>query len=388
MKSRKCILSLLLLVVAMMAAIQFSCKKEEEVETVEEVSVRKYTHTVSITNNGSTTLYLVNGSDVIGKVEAGKTITTTVESEESYVILYLRDNSGNSFYKKVLQNEEPYSIVVPAEKKDNTESKEEEKKEEEKKEETKKEEETTKEEETWTANFEVTNNSWLPMYLYVSSYGSRPYATINAGEVYNGSLSVTGKSNNITVYLKYIGDTQKYEEQSLSSVANTYKQTIAWCLYYMVTNRKSETVYLMSSDSSDPIATIKSSGTAMGRLFYFDESKTSVELYVKNAKGAVLESKEYKIKQDSLCSIIVNTDCYYNNTATLKITNKEDDPYTIYINGVSKGKLASGKTASFTITANTSYTLKAVQASGYILWATEYSNTKKVSCCETGSWSF
>lgn len=49
-----------------MAAIQFSCKKEEEVETVEEVSVRKYTHTVSITNNGSTTLYLVNGSDVIG----------------------------------------------------------------------------------------------------------------------------------------------------------------------------------------------------------------------------------------------------------------------------------------------------------------------------------
>lgn len=110
---------------------------------------------------------------------------------------------------------------------------------------------------------------------------------------------------------------------------------------------------------------------------------------MKNAAGTVLERKECtKIKQDSVCSFAVYPDCYYDNTATLKITNKEDDPYTIYINGVSKGKLASGKTASFTIKANTSYTLKAVQASGYMFWATEYSSTKSVSCCEAGSWNF
>ena len=37
----------------------------------------------------------------------------------------------------------------------------------------------------------------------------------------------------------------------------------------------------MSSDSSDPIDTIQSKGFATGRLFILDESKTSVELYVK-----------------------------------------------------------------------------------------------------------
>lgn len=268
MKSKNAFFSLLLLFAAMLAMVQFSCKKEEEVETVKEVSVKKYTHTVSITNNGSTTLYLVNGSEVVGKVEAGKTITTTVESEESYVILYLRDSSGNSFYKKVLQNEEPYSVVVPAEKNGDAESKEEE---------TEKEDETIKVDDKWTASFEVTNNSIGVVYLYVSSYSSfLPYTTINAGEVYNGSIYVTGKSNSLSVYMKIPGFSQKYEEQVLSSISNTYKATIAWTQPYFVTNFNSETVYLMSSDSSDPIATIQSNGVAMGHLFFLDESKTSV----------------------------------------------------------------------------------------------------------------
>lgn len=75
--------------------------------------------------------------------------------------------------------------------------------------------------------------------------------------------------------------------------------------------------------------------------------------------------------------------CEVNDTGTLSVQNLHEDPYQILLNGGYRGTVGAYQTELFSnITAGT-YTGKAIQASGYILYATEYNISITITQCQT-----
>ena len=85
--------------------------------------------------------------------------------------------------------------------------------------------------------------------------------------------------------------------------------------------------------------------------------------------------------------------CQTNNTGTIYFQNTQVDPYKLYINGTIVGTVSGGsvgsptQSAAYTTSAG-SVLLKAVQASGYILFPTTYTNTVSLPQCGTVSYQY
>lgn len=306
MKSKKSIWSLLLLVVAMLAAVQFSCKKDEGDD--EETSTKTWDCVLDITNNRSETLYLMYGSQKVAVVGGGKSLNATIQVIGSPVTLFLKNDSGDTFCSKTLTTGDGYSVVVAAEEKtdDKKETEETDKKE---TEETDKEDSSQETQVVWSFNYDINNYRDETVYLYVEVNGEEKQMTGGIGQ----DINMTG------------------------------------------------TINISSSD-------IK-----------------FVTVYVKNENGDKFE--EQNLKQGNNYSVSIYSDCYYDNKFSLRIINKKSDPYIIYVEGIKMIELESGYEITYSLPAGTQLSLKAVQASGYVLWATEIEESCNVSSCETYTWT-
>ena len=79
--------------------------------------------------------------------------------------------------------------------------------------------------------------------------------------------------------------------------------------------------------------------------------------------------------------------CTKDDTGTLKIRNNSTDTYKISINGASKGEFSSKEWRNFYLDAG-SYTLKAEQVTGFILFPTIKNGQINLSSGESLEWSF
>lgn len=76
--------------------------------------------------------------------------------------------------------------------------------------------------------------------------------------------------------------------------------------------------------------------------------------------------------------------CIQNNSGTLAVDNYEDDPYYVYVNGAYRGTVGAFGYSTYSITAGT-YSTKYTQASGYILYPTEYTSSVTIVKCQTST---
>jgi hypothetical protein len=75
------------------------------------------------------------------------------------------------------------------------------------------------------------------------------------------------------------------------------------------------------------------------------------------------------------------SDCERYRTATVIFNNWSKDPYDCYIDGVYKGRVAGyGEKYVYSVPAGY-HSFKVVQASGYILYASEYTTSGTLSAC-------
>lgn len=76
-------------------------------------------------------------------------------------------------------------------------------------------------------------------------------------------------------------------------------------------------------------------------------------------------------------------------TGSLYFKNTQSDPYTIYLDGTNMGVLQAGTTSSaYTVTSGISHAVKAVQYSGFVFTATEYTGTATLNPGGSVTWTF
>ena len=79
--------------------------------------------------------------------------------------------------------------------------------------------------------------------------------------------------------------------------------------------------------------------------------------------------------------------CETNRTSTLQVSNNSSSPYNLYINGTYRVQLpANSISTPITVNEGNNIQLRAVQASGYILYATEKAGTYNALRCNAYSW--
>ena len=79
--------------------------------------------------------------------------------------------------------------------------------------------------------------------------------------------------------------------------------------------------------------------------------------------------------------------CETAKTATLQVSNNASSPYKLYINGVLQMTIpANTITQQISINEANGVQLRAVQASGYILYATERTSTYNAVRCTNYTW--
>ena len=67
-----------------------------------------------------------------------------------------------------------------------------------------------------------------------------------------------------------------------------------------------------------------------------------------------------------------------NDTGTIRYTNQSSNPYTIYLDGTSKGSLDGGKYTEFTVYKG-DHSTKAEQISGYVVYPTVRTGTVTIA---------
>lgn len=76
-----------------------------------------------------------------------------------------------------------------------------------------------------------------------------------------------------------------------------------------------------------------------------------------------------------------------DTTGTVRFSNNSSNPYILYINGQSKGEYSGGSWRNVDLEEGT-YTLKAEQVSGYLLFPTIKNGQLKVDAGDYLEWSF
>jgi len=75
--------------------------------------------------------------------------------------------------------------------------------------------------------------------------------------------------------------------------------------------------------------------------------------------------------------------CETNNVGTLRVDSNKEDPYKVYVNSAYKGTVGAYATADFGNIAAGTYSTRYEQASGYILYPTEYTLSVTITQCQT-----
>lgn len=276
MKSKKAFFSLLLLFVAMLAMVQFSCKKDDGDD---ETKTETWNCVIDITNNRSETLYLMYGSQKVGFVGGNKSLNATIQVIGSPVTLYLKNDNGDTFCSKTLTTGDGYSVLAPA---DETE---------------------VEVKETLTINYSVTNKTKVELDLvYAGPAGERVLSTIPAGEKITGEKQIEETNESIySIYLRRTGVDEKFDVMRLASGNNGYKRTIEILYFsYKITNKQSETIYgYMQSPTGDPRLFVavssgetKSGTTAPYYGFYGDAEYDAFTFYMTDALDNLLSEKK------------------------------------------------------------------------------------------------
>ncbi len=226
MKSKKSIFSLLLLFAAMLAMVQFSCKKDDGDD---ETKTETWNCVIDITNNRSETLYLMYGSQKVGVIGAKKSLNATIQVIGSPVTLYLKNDNGDTFCSKTLTTGDAYSVVVPADETDDSKDS---------KEDNKGTKETDKKDSeesqiVWSFNYDISNYRDETVYLYAEVNGFEKQMTGGIGQNINqtGTINISNSEVKfVTVYVKNEnGD--KFEEQNIKQ-GNNYTASVYSDCYY------------------------------------------------------------------------------------------------------------------------------------------------------------
>lgn len=88
-----------------------------------------------------------------------------------------------------------------------------------------------------------------------------------------------------------------------------------------------------------------------------------------------------------LFSVALLASCTKDDTGTVRFSNNSSNPYELFINGESKGEFGGLTWRNFDLDAG-SYTLKATQVSGYILFPTVKEGQITLKAGESLEWSF
>lgn len=76
-----------------------------------------------------------------------------------------------------------------------------------------------------------------------------------------------------------------------------------------------------------------------------------------------------------------------NTTGTIQFVNNSSNPYKLYINGAYKTQLNGKSSITYTVSYG-SYNVRALQSSGYVLYASEYQTDGVVSASRDIIFSF
>ena len=91
-----------------------------------------------------------------------------------------------------------------------------------------------------------------------------------------------------------------------------------------------------------------------------------------------------------LISILLLIGCSiedFESTGTVRFSNNSSNPYILYINGQSKGEYSGGSWRNVDLEEGT-YTLKAEQVSGFLLFPTVKNGQIKVDAGDYLEWAF
>ena len=78
-------------------------------------------------------------------------------------------------------------------------------------------------------------------------------------------------------------------------------------------------------------------------------------------------------------------DCEKNNWGTLNVDNYLKSPYKVYIDGAYKGTVDAYGNVDYTSISSGTHATKYIQASGYVLYPTEYTLSVNITSCNTYS---
>lgn len=98
---------------------------------------------------------------------------------------------------------------------------------------------------------------------------------------------------------------------------------------------------------------------------------------------------QYATVNNGSCTYTSTPACQINNTGWLVFSSTKSNPYDCYVNSVYVGRCAAGSTLSVTRPANSSYSLRALQYSGYAIYPSDYTTTSgALPQCYSITWTF
>ncbi|GDX52997.1 hypothetical protein LBMAG27_20440 [Bacteroidota bacterium] len=88
-----------------------------------------------------------------------------------------------------------------------------------------------------------------------------------------------------------------------------------------------------------------------------------------------------------LFAILQIISCEALKMGTLQISNNSSNPYSLTIDGMNKGTINGNTSKDFKL-AEGEHTVSATQQSGYLIYASVYSNTLNVYSGQKTNWNF
>ena len=99
-------------------------------------------------------------------------------------------------------------------------------------------------------------------------------------------------------------------------------------------------------------------------------------LFVLISTITIISCKKEETKPDT------RPDCEKNNWGTLKVDNYFADPYKVYVDDAYKGTVAAYGLETYTNISSGTHATKYIQASGYVLYPTEYTLAATITQCQ------
>ena len=110
------------------------------------------------------------------------------------------------------------------------------------------------------------------------------------------------------------------------------------------------------------------------RFCFMQKLRTILFLFLLLAAGACQKDSSTDPKQVENCVRLHRGD--------FEVVNTKSDPYYLYMNGSLWGEVGANNTKTFTDRASGSYSFKAVQKSGYLIYPTEFTSASTIVDCE------